>query len=203
MFLEEHTMKHAIITGGSQGLGFALGAALAQQAIQRQQEVHLTLVARNSARLEEAARTLRRENVHVLGIVADVADKNAIHRLAGHSQAEGGPADLFIHNASSLGPTHPTRSMPHLADLDCEDFQQVLETNLLGPLRLTKALVGQMALHGGGTFLFISSDAAVSAYAGWGAYGVSKAALDHLMRSFAAEFPSVLLRVRKLLQSGS
>jgi hypothetical protein len=74
-----------------------------------------------------------------------------------------------------------------LLDTECEDFSQVLETNVIGPFRLTKVVAGSMALRGAGTVVHLSSDAAVEAYERWGAYGVSKAAFDHLARSFAAE----------------
>ncbi|MGZ3700005.1 MAG: SDR family NAD(P)-dependent oxidoreductase [Bdellovibrionota bacterium] len=63
----------------------------------------------------------------------------------------------------------------------------MLETNLLGPFRLMKAILPSLLLQKGGAVVNISSDAAVSAYPRWGAYGVSKAALDHLTRIFAAE----------------
>jgi NAD(P)-dependent dehydrogenase (short-subunit alcohol dehydrogenase family) len=59
--------------------------------------------------------------------------------------------------------------------------------NLVGAFRLAKVVVGSMALRGEGSSIGISSDAAVHGYAGWGAYGVSKAALDHLVRVFASE----------------
>jgi NAD(P)-dependent dehydrogenase (short-subunit alcohol dehydrogenase family) len=62
--------------------------------------------------------------------------------------------------------------------------------NLVGPFRLTKALAGSMALRGGGLVLHVTSDAGLTAYPGWGAYGVSKAALDHLGRIWAAELES-------------
>ena len=63
----------------------------------------------------------------------------------------------------------------------------MLDVNLIGPFRLTKAVVGSMALRGRGLIVGISSDAAVVGYPGWGAYGVAKAALDHLIRTWAAE----------------
>ena len=59
--------------------------------------------------------------------------------------------------------------------------------NLVGPFRLTKVLGGSMAMRGRGVVVHVSSDAAVSAYPRWGAYGVSKAAQDHLNRTLAAE----------------
>ena len=88
-----------------------------------------------------------------------------------------------MNNASALGPV-PLRP---LLDTDCEDFEAALQANLLGPFRLTKAVAGNMLLHGGGLVVNVSSDAAVNAYPGWGAYSVTKAALDHLTRLFNAE----------------
>jgi NAD(P)-dependent dehydrogenase (short-subunit alcohol dehydrogenase family) len=88
---------------------------------------------------------------------------------------------------SALGPL----PMPTLLDTECEDFAKVLEVNLVGPFRLTKVIAGAMAARGRGLVVFVSSDAAVSAYANWGAYGVSKAAQDHLARTFAAELAPV------------
>jgi NAD(P)-dependent dehydrogenase (short-subunit alcohol dehydrogenase family) len=90
---------------------------------------------------------------------------------------------LFVHHSSTLGPT----PLGPLLDLPCEEFLRVLQVNLLGPFRLTKAIAGGMLVRGSGIVASISSDAALSAYPHWGAYGVSKAALDHLSRSWAAE----------------
>src|SRR5207302_9280153 len=95
--------------------------------------------------------------------------------------------DLLVHNTSTLGPT----PLPLLLDTECEDFERVFQVNVLGPFRLSKAIAGGMALRGRGTIVHISSDAATNAYPRWGAYGVSKAALDHLARSWAAELGSL------------
>jgi NAD(P)-dependent dehydrogenase (short-subunit alcohol dehydrogenase family) len=82
-----------------------------------------------------------------------------------------------------------------LLDTECEDLTQALAVNLVGPFRLTKAVAGPMVLRGGGTVLNVSSDAAVEAYERWGAYGASKAALDHLTRTWAAELADTGVRV--------
>jgi len=103
--------------------------------------------------------------------------------MEGAATALVGPIDVLLLNASTLGPV-PLRE---LVDTECEDFARVLEVNLLGPFRLAKAVLGSMLVRGGGLVVGISSDAGVNAYPGWGAYGVSKAALDHLLRSWAAE----------------
>ncbi|MBK7581927.1 MAG: SDR family oxidoreductase [Myxococcales bacterium] len=169
--------KAVLITGASRGLGRALALGLGRAG------ARIAAVARHADELEEVVAAIRAAGGDAHAIVADVADKNAIYPLAGTAQALVGPIDILIHNASTLGVT-PLR---HLLDTECEDFQHVLDVNLLGPFRLTKAIAGGMAARGDGLVVSLSSDAAVAAYAGWGAYSVSKAALDHLSRVFAVE----------------
>ena len=176
-----------LVTGASRGLGLELSRALARRG------ARVIMVARGVGGLEnavglvkdDAATAGRGGAAH--GLAFDVGEKEAIHRITGAAAALVSPIDIVVHAASTLGPL----PMPQLLDTECEDLQRVLEVNLLGPFRLTKALAGPMALRQRGLVLFVSSDAAVSAYAGWGAYGVSKAAQDHLARSFAAELDPV------------
>ena len=98
---------------------------------------------------------------------------------------------MLVNNASTLGPT-PLRP---LLDSECEDLGAVLETNLVGPFRLSKILLGSMVLRGRGVVVNISSDAAIEAYPDWGLYGVSKAGLRHLSRIWAAELDGTGVRV--------
>ena len=81
-----------------------------------------------------------------------------------------------------------------LLDTECEDLERVLQVNVVGPFRLTKIVAGSMALRGRGVVLNVSSDAGVEAYPTWGGYGLSKAALDHLTRTFAAELEGTGVR---------
>jgi NAD(P)-dependent dehydrogenase (short-subunit alcohol dehydrogenase family) len=173
-----------LITGASRGLGRALALALGQRG------ARLVLVARDPIPLEKTVAAVRQAGGTAFGVAADIGDKQAIHRITGEAAALVGPIDLLINNASSLGPT----PMPLLIDTECEDFERVLQVNLLGLFRLTKVLSGSMALRGGGLVLNITSDASVEAYPRWGAYGVSKAALDHLSRIWAAELKSSSVR---------
>lgn len=166
-----------LITGASRGLG----RALAQQAAKRGARVGL--VARGVEPLEQAVAEIRRGGGIAHALAADVADRHAIHPVVGRARAVLGEIDVLINNASQLGPT-PLRP---LLDTECEDFEAVLQTNLLGPFRLAKALLGPMVLRGHGAVINISSDAASDPYPTWGAYGSSKAALDHLTRIWAAE----------------
>lgn len=170
-----------LVTGASRGLGKELARALAGRG------ARVVMVARGEDELARAAAEIRAEGGEAHGLAFDVGDKEAIHRLAGAAAALVGPPSIVVHNASTLGPV----PMPLLLDTDCEDLERVLAVNLVGPFRLTKALAGPMVLRQRGLVLFLSSDAAVSAYPGWGSYGVSKAAADHLARSFAAELDPV------------
>lgn len=173
--------KGVLITGGSRGLGKALARDLAQRGAK------VVLVARSEDALSKTVREILVDGGEAHGLAFDVGDKEAIHRIAGAASALVGNIDVLVHAASTLGPV----PMPSLLDTECEDFAKVLEVNLLGPFRLTKVIAGSMAARGRGLVVFVSSDAAVSAYANWGAYGVSKAAQDHLARTFAAELDPV------------
>ena len=170
-----------MITGASKGLGAALAAEMARLG------ARVALVARGAAELEAVAARIRAQGGEAHALPADVGNKRAIHAIAGAAAAVAGPIDVLIHNASTLGPI-PLRL---LLDIECEDLTAVLETNLIGPFRLTRVIAGAMALRGSGLIVHVSSDAAAAAYPRWGAYGVSKAALDHLNRSWAVEVPEV------------
>src|SRR5512144_2004628 len=167
----------ALVTGASRGLGRALAERLAAGG------ARTALVAREIGPLHDVVAGIRARGGLAHAITGDIAAKAAIHAIAGQAQGLVGEIGIAIHNASTLGPV-PLRL---LLDTECEDLAAVLETNLVGPFRLTKILAGAMALRGGGVIVHISSDAAVEAYPRWGAYGVSKAAQDHLSRIMAAE----------------
>ena len=175
----------SMVTGASRGLGRALAEQLAAAG------ARVVLVARSEAELAQATGAIVARGGEAHGLVADVGRKEDVYPLVGAAAALVGPIDLLVHNASTLGPT-PLRL---LLDTECEDFSQVLETNLVGPFRLSKAVAGSMALRKTGTIVHISSDASVSAYETWGAYSVSKAALDHLSRIWAAELAARGVRV--------
>lgn len=164
--------KRVLITGGSSGLGKELALQAAHQGAK------VVIVARRLERLQEVI-----QGTDIRAIQADVSDKEAIYRITGEALAHLGGVDVLFNNASALGPT----PMPLLLDTDCEDLADVLETNLIGPFRLTKALLPSMLLQQKGLVINISSDASQSAYPTWGAYSVSKAALDHLTKVWRAE----------------
>lgn len=171
----------ALVTGGGRGLGRSLALALAARGTK------VVVVSRTARELSSVVDEIRNAGGEAHHVVGDVSQKSETHRIAGAAAAMVGPIDLLVQNASALGPV----PMPFLLDTACEDFAAVLESNLVGPFRLAKVIAGSMALRRRGTIVFVSSDAATSAYPRWGAYGVSKAAADHLARSLAAELPDL------------
>ncbi|MDK4735236.1 SDR family NAD(P)-dependent oxidoreductase [Rhizobium sp. CNPSo 3490] len=157
------------ITGGTSGLGLALVRQLAGKG------ASIAFVARTAANVERVA-----AETGAFGIVADIGKKEDIYPIAMQISANLGGVDVLINNASNLGPV----PLALLADTECEELEAALAVNLLGVFRLTKALFGALAASAregrGALVINISSDAAVNAYPGWGAYGASKAALAHL-----------------------
>ena len=165
------------ITGGTSGLGLSLVRQLHAQG------AHVAFVARHRDRVAEIAR----EYPGTHGIVGDVSKKGDIYPLALQILGDLGGLDVLVNNASDLGST----PLALLGDTECEDLERALATNVLGPFRLTKALLGALAASAregrGAVVLNVSSDAAVNAYPTWGAYGASKAALRHLTAIWDAE----------------
>jgi NAD(P)-dependent dehydrogenase (short-subunit alcohol dehydrogenase family) len=177
--------KAILITAASRGLGAALARELSRQ------EGRVVLVARGADALDDVARGIREDGGEVHAIAADIGRKQAIHTIGGRAAALVGPIDILINNAATLGPT----PMPLLLDTACEDLERVLQVNLIGPFRLAKLLIGPMVLRGEGLVFNVSSDAAVVAYPRWGAYGVAKAALEHLGQIWAAELDGTGVKV--------
>jgi len=173
------------VTGGTSGLGLALVRRLLENG------AHVAFVARGRAGVERVAREL--PDAH--GIVGDVSRQEDIHPIAIQVLGALGGLDVLVNNASSLGPV----ALAPLADTECEDLERALATNVLGPFRLTKVLLGTLAASAregrASLVVNISSDAALSAYAGWGAYGASKAALHHLSRIWNEELVAEGIRV--------
>ncbi len=176
--------RGVMITGASRGLGAALAHELARQG------ARLALVARGEQALEAVAGAIRAAGGEAHPIVADVGRKREVYAIAGAAAALVGDVELVVHNASALGP----EPLALLADTACEDLERVLAVNVVGPFRLTKALAGPMLLRDRGLVVHVSSDAGVAAYPRWGAYGASKAALDHLARTWAAELAGTGVR---------
>jgi NAD(P)-dependent dehydrogenase (short-subunit alcohol dehydrogenase family) len=168
-------MPTAIVTGASRGLGRALAGALAERGWR------LVIDARGAGPLEEARAALA-ACTDVVALPGDVAEDG--HRAA-LVEACAGELDVLVNNAGILGPS----PLPAVADVALPALSEVLRVNVVAPLGLIQRALPLLA--DGGRIVNVTSDAAVEAYAGWGAYGAAKAALEQLTRVLAVERPDV------------
>jgi NAD(P)-dependent dehydrogenase (short-subunit alcohol dehydrogenase family) len=163
----------ALVTGASRGLGAVLARLLAERGYT------LVLGARHAADLDETAAALRATGAAVTTVAGDVADGAVRDRLITTANRAGG-LHLLVNNASELGGIAP------LTAFDLPRLQRVWQVNLVAPLALMQLAVPLLAASRG-LVVNLSSDAATAGYAGWGAYGASKAALDLVSRTAAGE----------------
>ncbi len=168
----------AYVSGGSRGLGRALTAALVARGWR------VIVDGRDGDRLR-AAVAATSEPALVTGVTGDVADPAHRQRIAA-AVADAGGLDLVVNNASVLGPS----PLPRLAEYPLAELESVYSVNTFAPLALLQLLLPHL-VNRRGRIVNISSDAAAEAYEGWGGYGSSKAALDHITAVLAAEQPEL------------
>jgi NAD(P)-dependent dehydrogenase (short-subunit alcohol dehydrogenase family) len=180
--------KHIVITGASKGLGRQLALDFA-----REGAAGIALVARHADLLYKVREEIRAVSprAKVLALPADLRHSKAVERVAAALLSEfQGRLDVLVNNASALGPS----PMPYLLDYPLEEFRRVLDTNLIAPFLLARKLLPAM-LENGGSLINVTSDAGVTGYAGWGAYGISKFGLEGLSQTWAAELEGSGIRV--------
>ena len=171
-----HQSPVALVTGASRGLGLALTRALVLRGW------HVVVDARDGRRLTAAVAALPDPSA-VTALAGDVVDDE--HRAALAAAVAGG-LDVLVNNASVLGPS----PLPPLAEHPLPELLEVFEVNALAPIALVQLVLPALRARGG-RIVGVSSDAAVEAYAGWGAYGAAKAALDHATAVLAVEHPEL------------
>ncbi len=174
--------KVALITGASKGLGREIARRYADAGAK------LILVARGDTALKEAAEELT-GRTDVLAIAADVSED--AEGIATAALERFGRIDVLINNASDIG----SSPMPSLEAYPWDLLLHVFKVNVVAPLHLIQLIVPQMKARGDGVIINVTSDAGVQAYPGWGGYGASKAALEHLSRILAAELEGTGVRV--------
>jgi NAD(P)-dependent dehydrogenase (short-subunit alcohol dehydrogenase family) len=170
------TERTALITGASRGLGLALARGLAERGW------NLIVDARHDAALDAARRDLA-QHTAVIAIAGDIADPSHRRALVAAARSVGG-LDAVVNNAGTLG----ISPLPSLLDYPLDALEEVYRINVVAPLALLQAVQGH--LKPGACIVNITSDAAATAYAGWGGYGSSKAALEQLSAVLAVEEPA-------------
>jgi len=172
----------AMITGASKGLGLEVARLYAERG------ARLVMAARHPGPLERAASELR-EKTEVVSVAVDVSQD--AERLVEAALERFGRIDALVNNASELGPS----PMPALESLGWQDMERILRVNVTAPQHLTQLILPQMRARGAGVIINVTSDAGVEAHAGWGGYGASKAALEHMSRVLAEEVAGSGVRV--------
>lgn len=172
----------AVITGASRGLGREIARLYARAGAK------LVLVARGKKELEEIGEELNAVT-EVLSLAFDVSEE--AERIAESALARFGQVDVIINNASTIGPS----PLPRLADYPWDELLRLFRVNAVAPLHLIQLLLPQMIARREGVIINVTSDAGVEAYPGWGGYGASKAALEHLSRVLAKELDGSGIKV--------
>jgi NAD(P)-dependent dehydrogenase (short-subunit alcohol dehydrogenase family) len=167
------TAPVALITGASRGLGKVIAGVLARRGYD------LVIGARDPAPLDGVARLLSAHGSRVVPVAGDVVDASVRVRLVNAARQLGG-LNLLVNNASMLGGVGP------LLDFDVPRFGRIFPVNVGAPMALIQ-LAAPLLADRHGLIVNVTSDAAQGAYVGWGPYGASKAALDLLTRTLAAE----------------
>jgi len=172
-----------LVTGASRGIGRAAAIALAGAG------AHVVLVARTVGGLEETDDAIQKAGGSATLVPMNLRDFEAIDRLGASIYERWGKLDAFLGNAGVLGQLSP------LAHLDPKTFQEVLEVNLTANWRLIRSLDPLLRLSDAGRVLFVTSGAARKHTAYWGAYALSKAALECLALTYAAECETTKIKV--------
>lgn len=167
--------RTALVTGGSRGIGLAIGAALAGAG------ARVALAARHEDQVRAAAEQLDATGKQVMGIGANVSKADEVARLVDAVEAAFGPVDILVNNAATnvhFGPV-----------LDADDgmWMKMVETNLLSAVRLCRRVVPGMRARKHGKIINTASVAGIQPGTGQGVYGALKAALIQLTKSLAQE----------------
>ena len=173
----------ALVTGASRGIGRAVARELARQG------AHVIAVARTVGALEELDDEIKREGGNATLVPLDLKDGAAMPRLAEAVAGRWRKLDILIGNAGFLGPLTPVTS------IDPKNWVEAIEVNVNANLRLIQFLDPLLKASDAGRAIFITSGAAQSPRAYWATYSASKAALDALIKTYAAECASTKVRV--------
>jgi NAD(P)-dependent dehydrogenase (short-subunit alcohol dehydrogenase family) len=173
-----------MITGASKGLGRALALAFAKQG------ARLAICARGEEQLRQVEQELLALGAEVVSAAADTSDPKDVDRFISVAEAAFGKVDVLINNASIFGPGPSL-----LADYPDRDFANVLRVNVLNPFLVTKRVLPGMLTRNAGSIINVTSEAGRTGFAEWGAYGISKFAVEGLTQTWADELLDTGVRV--------
>jgi 3-dehydrosphinganine reductase len=173
---------HALVTGGSSGIGLATAAELARRG------ARLTLWARGEDQLAVAATSLRDNGVEVLAESVDVADAQAVRAAYTRAVARLGEVDILV---ASAGQTHPG----HFLEIPDEVFRRMIEVDYFGTLYAVRAVAPSMVARRTGSIVGISSGAGLVGVFGYTAYGAAKFAVRGLFEALRDELTPYAVHV--------
>ena len=176
----------ALVTGASRGIGRAAALALADEG------AHVIAVARTVGALEELDDAIQAKGGSTTLVPLDLKDSTGIDRMGGAIFDRWGKLDILFANAGILGVLTP---LTHLAP---KVWDELMAVNLTANWRLIRSLDQLLRLSDAGRALFVSSAAAVYNRPFWGGYAISKAALDAMVKTYAAELTGTTVRVNLL-----
>ncbi len=178
--------KVALITGGSRGIGRAIAAAYAEQGAQ------VFICGRNPVDVAQAVQGIRDSGGSIDGASGDIADPDDVRRIVRQAVERFGTIDILVNNASLLGPRVT------IADYEFAAWREVLDTNLNGLFLITHEVLPTMLARRCGTIINLTSGVGRAGKAKWGAYAVSKAALEGFTQVLADELRSEGIRVNSV-----
>ena len=177
------TGRVALVTGASRGIGRAVALALGREG------AHVVAVARTVGGLEELDDEVKRDGGAATLVPVDLRDGPAMPRLAQAIAERWKKLDILIGNAAILGPLTPVSA------IQPKQWIEALEINLNANLRLIQAFDPLLKRSDAGRAVFVTSGAADKTNAYWGAYSTTKAALNALVKTYAAECASMPVRI--------
>jgi len=164
--------RTAVVTGGSSGIGRAIATALARAG------AATVIVARGQQRIDDTVRELTGAGCRATGVIGDLSTRSGIRDAADAAAEPFGEPDILVNSAG-------VNIRPQMPEITEQDWDRTLTVNTLAPFLLGQRYAPGMAQRGFGRLIHISSQQAHRAFVSSGIYGVSKGAVESLMRSEA------------------
>ncbi len=176
----------AVITGASRGIGRAVALGMAAEG------AHVILVSRTVGGLEEVDDEIQKIGGKATLVPLDITDGDAIDRLGASIFERWGKLDVMVANAGTLGVLTP------LSHLDPKDWDTTLALNVTANWRMIRSFEPLLKRSDAGRAIFVTSGAAHKCRPYWGPYAITKAALDTMMKTWAAECEKTPIRINSI-----